>query len=65
MAIHSGHWIFAGLFVLGFVVSIGYAYRDDIRKRPDLFKGSSRFVLGVILFVMILAVVKILHRLSS
>lgn len=65
MDISLGHWVFAGLFAATFVIFIIFAYKDDIRKRPDLFKGSSKFLLGVILFVMILVVIKILHRLSS
>ena len=64
MDIGPNHWIFAGIFVLVFVVGIVYAYKNDIAKTPNLFQGSSKFLLGVILIVMIMIVVKILHRLS-
>ncbi|MGB0368550.1 MAG: hypothetical protein ACPGD8_04045 [Flavobacteriales bacterium] len=64
MDIGPNHWIFAGLFALVFVVGIIFAYKDDIAKNPNLFQGSSKFLLGVILLVMVLVVVKILHRLS-
>jgi len=60
-----GHWIFAGVFTVLFVIGIIYAYKDDIRKRPDLFNGSSKFLLGVILTVMILLVIKMISRLGS
>jgi cytochrome bd-type quinol oxidase subunit 1 len=60
----TGHWIFAGVFALVFVVGIVYAYKDDIRKRPDLFSGSSKFLLSVILIIMILLVIKMISRLG-
>ena len=65
MDIGPTHWIFAGVFALVFVVGIIYAYKEDVAKTPSLFQGSSKFLLGVILFIMIMVVVKILHRLSS
>lgn len=65
MDIGPNHWIFAGAFAAVFVVGIIFAYRQDIAKNPELFKGSSKFFLGVILIVMILVVVKILARLSG
>lgn len=64
MDIGPNHWIFAGLFTLVFVLGIAYAYKEDIAKTPNLFQGSSKFLLAVILFVMIMVVIKILHRLS-
>jgi len=62
--IGPNHWIFAGVFASIFVIGIIYAYRQDIAKTPNLFHGSSKFLLGVVLFVMILLVVKMLSRLS-
>jgi hypothetical protein len=53
--------VFAAVFVVGII----FAYRQDIAKNPELFKGASKFLLGVILIVMILVVAKILARLSS
>jgi hypothetical protein len=64
-SVTTGHWIFAGVFALVFIIGIAYAYKDDIRKRPDLFNGSSKFLLGVILTVMILLVIKMISRLGS
>jgi cytochrome bd-type quinol oxidase subunit 1 len=65
MNIGPNHWIFAGVFAAVFAVGIIFAYRQDTAKNPELFKGASKFLLGVILIVMILVVVKILARLSS
>lgn len=42
-----------------------YAYREDIKKRPDFFKGSFSFVLGVLLVLMTITVAKMIHRLGS
>lgn len=65
MNITGGHWIFAGVFAVVFVVGMVYAYREDIRKRPDFFKGSFRFVLGVLIVLMTLIVAKMIHRLGQ
>jgi cytochrome bd-type quinol oxidase subunit 1 len=64
MNIGPGHWIFAGLFALSFIAAMVFAYRSDSKKSPQYFTGSTRFLLGVILIVMLLVVLKILHRLS-
>ncbi len=63
-SVTTGHWVFAGFFAVVFVVGIIYAYRDDIKKRPDLFSGSSKFLLSVIIIVMILLVIKMISRLG-
>lgn len=65
MDVTRGHWIFAGVFAVLFVIGIIYAYKDDIKKRPDLFSGSSKFLLSVIVVIMILLVVKMISRLGS
>jgi len=65
MDVTTGHWIFAGVFAVAFIIGIIYAYKDDIKKRPDLFSGSSKFLLSVILIVMVLLVIKMVSRLGS
>jgi hypothetical protein len=30
--ITTGHWIFAGLFVLAFATAIAFAYRKDLKR---------------------------------
>lgn len=64
MNIGQGHWIFAGLFAIGFIAAVAYAYGSDKKKSPDYFSGSNKFLLGVIVVVMTLVVVKILLRSS-
>jgi cytochrome bd-type quinol oxidase subunit 1 len=65
MNVTKGHWIFAGVFAIVFVVGMIYAYREDIKKRPDFFKGSFSFVLGVLLVLMTITVAKMIHRLGQ
>lgn len=64
MNVGTGHWIFALLFALVFVVALFIAYGSDKAKSPGYFSGSSKFLLFVTLFIMILLVVKMLTRLS-
>jgi len=65
MNVTSGHWTFAAVFVVVFIAGIAWAYRNDLRKSPDLFKGSSKFLLGVVLVIMILVVGKMIHRMGA
>lgn len=64
MDVTRGHWIFAGVFAVVFVIGIAYAYKEDIRKRPDLFSGSSKFLIAVILTFMVLLVIKMINRMG-
>lgn len=64
MNIGPGHWVFAGLFAVFFIGAMVFAYRSDRQKSPQYFTGSTRFLLGVILIVMLLVVLKILYRFS-
>jgi cytochrome bd-type quinol oxidase subunit 1 len=62
MDIGVGHWLFAGGFIAAFLVLMVFAYRDDIRKTPELFKGASVILLVVVFSLMLMIVVKILTR---
>jgi hypothetical protein len=64
MDINWGHWVFAGVFALLFTIGIAFAYREDIRKSPNVFRGSWKFLFGVVLLIMLLIVIKILSRFS-
>ena len=65
MDITPAHWIFASIFSVVFIILIIRAYVQDIKKTPQMFAGSSKFLIGVILLLALLVVVKILYRLSS
>ena len=58
----TGHWIFALCFAVAFVAGIIYAYREDIKKSPWYFKGTSRIVMIIVGSVFTLLILKMLHR---
>lgn len=62
MKVGAGHWAFALVFAVGFVIALVWAYKDDIKRTPWLFKGSGFFFLVVFLSLMIMIVLKILWR---
>lgn len=64
MNVGIGHWIFAGIFAVAFILALIKAYGADRSKSPSYFSGSSTILLSVLLIVMVLIVVKILSRLS-
>lgn len=64
MNVTIGHWVFAGCFIIAFVIALMYSYMADKRKSPTYFTGSSKFLLGVVVVVMLLVVIKILYRLA-
>ena len=54
----SGQWIFAGLFLIGFIILMIFSYRKDIRLHQKYYKGSIYVLLGFILFILILFFIK-------
>lgn len=64
MNVGTGHWVFAAVFAIGFVLALYKAYGADKLKSPSYFSGSSSILLTVLLVVIILIVVKILNRLG-
>ncbi|MBX7183334.1 MAG: hypothetical protein K1X82_14575 [Bacteroidia bacterium] len=65
MNIGIGHWIFAILFLIGFLIMMVFAYSDDIKKSPEYFKGSWKIVLIIVGSIMVLVVIKILLRVTG
>jgi hypothetical protein len=60
--IGPGHWIFAIVSTIVFVIGIIYAYREDINKSPWFFKGTSRIAMVIIGGTFTLLILKMLHR---
>jgi cytochrome bd-type quinol oxidase subunit 1 len=65
MDIGPGHWVFALVFMLAFIVLMIFAYRDDIKRSPYFFKGSWKIALIIVGSIMVLVVLKILFRISG
>lgn len=57
-----GHWTFAVVATIVFVIGIIYAYREDIKKSPWYFKGTSRIAMIIIGITFTLLILKMLHR---
>lgn len=48
MNLSKGQIAFAIIFFIGFVISMVYAYRKDIQKNKQYFKGTSFVLLTMI-----------------
>ncbi len=55
----TGQWIFAGLFLITFIVIMVFSYRKDILIHQKFYKGSYKVLLAFLLFIAMLFVIKI------
>jgi len=52
--ITTGHWVFAGLFVLTFATAIAFAYRKDLRRIKVHYKKIwLLFIVMIIIYFLI------------
>lgn len=58
----SGQWVFAGLFVVGFVLAMIFAYRKDKPLHQKFYQGSSWILVGFILFIALLFAIKLIFK---
>jgi cytochrome bd-type quinol oxidase subunit 1 len=56
--ITTGHWIFAGLFAIAFVVFLFWSYRKDKPMHQIHYKGRFTMTLVLILIFFLLFVFK-------
>ena len=49
MAFSDNQLIFAAFFFIAFVIFIGFAYRKDVQKNPNLSKGVWKVLVGILL----------------
>lgn len=54
----QGQWIFAGLFLVAFVIASIYVYRKDAILHRRFYKGSYRVLIGFLLFIVVLFIIK-------
>lgn len=52
--ISTGHWIFAGIFIIVFIVAMVYSYRKDLVRYKLLYKRPWLIVLGILLIYFII-----------
>lgn len=56
--ITTGHWIFAGIFMIIFVGYLIWSYRKDLNLHKVQYGGSGYFLGGLLLILFLLYVVK-------
>ena len=54
----TGQWIFAGFFVIAFIIIMIFSYRKDIRLHQKYYKGSIYVLIGFIVFILLLFLIK-------
>ncbi|SEL79807.1 hypothetical protein SAMN04487910_3286 [Aquimarina amphilecti] len=54
----TGQWIFAGCFVVAFIVLMIISYRKDLKLHRKYYKGSIFILIGFIIFILLLFVLK-------
>ena len=57
-----GQLIFAGFFVIAFVIAMVFSYRKDINTHKQFYKGNYKILLGFFIFIGILFVIKIFFK---
>jgi len=55
----TGQWIFAGLFLITFIVIMVFSYRKDILIHQKFYKGTYKVLLAFLLFIAMLFVIKV------
>ncbi|MDC3029821.1 hypothetical protein OA183_00325 [Flavobacteriales bacterium] len=54
--ITQGHWIFAAIFAFSFVCYLIWSYRKEIKLHKIHYRGSSLFILSVIVIAFVIYV---------
>jgi hypothetical protein len=55
----TGQWIFAGIFLVSFIIVMVFSYRKDILIHRKFYKGSYKVLLAFLLFIALLFVIKV------
>jgi heme/copper-type cytochrome/quinol oxidase subunit 2 len=56
--ITTGHWIFAGIFMLAFIVYLIWSYRKDAGTHAKYYGKGSRVLLGLVVIIFVLFILK-------
>ncbi len=54
----TGQWIFAGLFLVTFIITMVFMYRKDLQTHKRYYKGTYKILLSFVAFIAILFIVK-------
>jgi cytochrome bd-type quinol oxidase subunit 1 len=55
----KGQLIFAGIFLISFIIAAIYAYRGDKNLHRKFYKGSYKVLIAFILFIISLFIIKL------
>jgi threonine/homoserine/homoserine lactone efflux protein len=55
----TGQWVFAGLFLVAFIIAMIYAYGKDKALHNKFYKGNYKILLGFFGFILLLFLIKI------
>ncbi len=55
----TGQWIFAGLFLIAFIIIMIFAYRKDLKVREIYYKNSYVILIAFFVFIALLFVIKV------
>ncbi|MDX5404995.1 MAG: hypothetical protein LPK47_02475 [Bacteroidota bacterium] len=56
--ITTGHWIFAGIFMIGFITYLIWSYRKDLGLHRIHYRGSYYLLLGIIVVLFLIFIFK-------
>ena len=54
----TGQLIFAGLFLIAFIIIMIFSYRKDTQLHKKYYKGSIYVLIGFIIFILLLFLIK-------
>lgn len=58
--IGTGHWIFAGVFLLAYIIYLVWSYRKDLKLHKIHYPGASLIIGGIIVAIFLIYVIKVL-----
>lgn len=56
--ITTGHWIFAGIFLIAFIVYLVWSYRKDLQLHRIQYGGSSYVLVAIVVILFVFYVLK-------
>jgi hypothetical protein len=56
--ITTGHWIFAGVFMLFFIAYLIWSYRKDLKLHRTYYGGAFYVLIGIVLVLFVFYVFK-------
>lgn len=55
----TGQWVFAGLFLVTFIIVMIFMYRKDLKLHRKYYKNSIYVLIIFIAFILLLFVIKV------